>query len=455
MTTRGWNALALFGGVVLAGCYGTSQAKDGQSHWQTCTQHSDCEQPEYECVDHECVAVVEHVAPERDSGRPSSVEGEPPIQRVDAQAPWCGEACTGMDPLPDPTPPPLAGTRVPCNPDMTCPDGLVCHIDRTCIERGVADENGLATIALNIPLPFGIHESTSYEQGGFVVTDDAVFWQDMGATSAVGEHQVNGGIYRFDLASREVTTVVDSLGEQRRGLVVDGDYAYFQDDMMIRYVGIDGQSGGGLIRHNITGEHDAPWTVVAGSVYYTHFHGVELRRMTPATGEDGVVFEVDDGHAIISLASNDQHVFMETHEFGLPTTRLLALEGSGSTAEVISSTFRIPDAPGQIIVTDDFIFSVEGNHTALRAHDLATGEWSTVGETAEPWMKLRSVHDDFVYYTLDQDLADIDFRYSIVRSRVGEEAEVLRETHWDLGGVVEHAGYIYWLEQIWLMRKAL
>src|SRR5215207_4379260 len=43
-TRTQWSAWALFGCVVLAGCYGSKpQVKDGQSHWMAvCQDHADC-----------------------------------------------------------------------------------------------------------------------------------------------------------------------------------------------------------------------------------------------------------------------------------------------------------------------------------------------------------------------------------------------------------------------------
>ncbi|HET6337881.1 MAG TPA: hypothetical protein VFG30_31890, partial [Polyangiales bacterium] len=320
-----------------------------------------------------------------------------------------------------------------CQDDGECAGDLAC-VDQLCVPASV-DEPAVAIAAL-------------------AVTDDAVFWEDLGTTDANGVHLRNGGVYRFDLESQQVTAVASSLYMPQRGLFVDDERAYVADASGVRYFGLEDGAGGGL-GNDVSGEAASPWVVAAGSIYYASFRGRSVRRMTPATGEDRVVLEVGADLAVLALASDGEHVFIEAHQIGLPATALLAIERDGTQLELVTDTFRITNTDGKFVVNDGLVFSVEGNRTALRVLEVATGGWQKLGEIDDPSMALRSVVDSFVYYTLDQSAESTGRRYSMLRSRLAGEPELLHSSADSIGDVVERNGYVYWVEGSRILRKRL
>lgn len=321
-----------------------------------------------------------------------------------------------------------------------CQDELECAGDLECIDQ-------VCTLATTrVPAIGGA-------AGALAVTDEAVFWEDLGTIDANGMHRGDGAVYRFDLASQHVTAIASSLHMPRRGLFVDGAYAYVADPFNILFFALDGSESGSV--STVARNLPAPWVVVSGSIYYALFRGHEIRRMTPATGEDSVVLDVGSELAVLGLASDGERVLIEAHQIGLPATALLAIDRDGSHLQRVTDTFRITNSDGKIVASDGLVFSVEGNRTALRALELTTGSWSDLGEIETPAMALRSAADSFVYYTLDHELADVEPSYSLLRTRLAGAPEVLHRALDPIGDAVEKNGYVYWIEGARISREQL
>jgi hypothetical protein len=321
-----------------------------------------------------------------------------------------------------------------------CEDELECAGDLACVDD-------VCTLATEQTMAIGV------APGALAVTDDAVFWEDLGRADRSGAHQRDGGVYRFDLASQQVTAVASSLHEPLPGLFVDDAYAYVADRSGILYFALDGSASGGA--SNPSGDIAAPWTVVSGSIYYARFRGQEIRRMTPATGEDSALVDVGAGLAVVALASDGERLLIEAHQISLPATALLAIDQDGASIDLVTNTFRITNTQGRIVASDGLVFSVEGNRTALRALELSTGTWSELGQIEEPAMALRSAGDAFVYYTLDAQGESDATRHSLLRSRLGSEPEVLHRSTDPIGDAVDKNGYVYWIEGTRISRKQL
>jgi hypothetical protein len=500
MTTKAWSALALIGCVLIAGCYGSndSGAAEGQSHWltlcedsgdctgdqicacgvctvecdakcgphgtcddvedraacddapvrveavclETCARDADCMASGLACVGHACVAAAADASSDagNDLHAPSAAGADANTPLMDASAGPTGDAGN-------------SSIRAACEiyaTRNTCPGELVCNVDGRCAERGGGDEEGIATLA--IAFPMGTDGAAEFGFGGFAVTDDALFWEDLGTTDAGDTHLGNGGIYRLDLATRAVTTISDTLRSPLRGIAVDEDFVYVEEPTRFLYFNLDG-SAAGEVPFNTMGEPEPLWQVASGSIYYAHAGGRELRRMTPATGEDGTLLTTGE-RMIISLASDGHRLFIELEEPGVGHTTLVAVEFDGTGMETISKNFRGADEERHLIVDNGLVFSVANEHTELRMLDSGTGESVSLDVVDDPRMEVRSVADSLVYYALDQDTENDPLRYSMLRSRAGGQAEVLRRSSDYIGQVVAKAGYVYWLEGTRILRKA-
>jgi hypothetical protein len=431
MTTTQWSAWALFGCVALAGCYGSKpQVKDGQSHWMAvCRDDADCP-GELLCACGVCtiacdddVACGPHGACEGLADR-SACEGS-----TSSATDVCLETCVR-------------------DPDCFGP-GLEC-VDHACVAAEVHPPMIEPEPGAIVALPVG----ETFEIGALAVTDDAVFWQDLGTTDANGEHLGNGGVYRFDLETQEVTAIASALHVPLRGLWVDDERAYVADASGILYFALDGGGSGG-VANVASGRVAAPWTVADGSIYYAPARGQAIRRMTPATGEDRVVLDVGADLAVLALASDGESVFIEAHRIGLPATALLAIDEDNAWMTVVTNSFRITNTDGKFVVNDGLVFSVEGNRTVLRVLEIATHSWSDLREIESPSMALRSVADSFVYYTLDQSFENGGLGYSLLRSRLAQEPEVMRSSLDAIGDVIEKNRELYWIEGNRILRKRL
>lgn len=124
--------------------------------------------------------------------------------REHCQQLWSGNGC---EPAPE--------KRPVCIADADCDQGLVCHVDRTCIEPGKCDRFGMTTYA------------SVREIGSIAVTKDSVFLLDYGSEDAFGNHHSDGAILRVALADGAAQPVVSSLNRPLE-MAVDSNRVYWR-----------------------------------------------------------------------------------------------------------------------------------------------------------------------------------------------------------------------------------
>jgi hypothetical protein len=105
--------------------------------------------------------------------------------------------------------------RPPCDEEGLCEGELVCHLDNTCIERGVFDENGFATLAL---VPGQIE---------YIAVDDAyVYWTQLGTQDVLGNYQDDGAVMRTPIEGGPITAIAEFQYHPAH-IIVDETYVYW------------------------------------------------------------------------------------------------------------------------------------------------------------------------------------------------------------------------------------
>lgn len=208
----------------------------------SCKRNKDCGDGALSCVDGSCVkARSETGMPERDaavepdgdaqmgiedagsmeprdSGLVGPTEPPPPVvsceERLGCDADsaclndhcqrlWSGDGCERASEI-----------RATCTTDADCVQGLLCHIDGTCIEPGKCDRFGMATLA-----SVGV-------LGALVATKDSVYVVDYPARDQFGNPTDEGDILRIAIDDGSMQPLVTGLF--RPGdLLVDSEHMYW------------------------------------------------------------------------------------------------------------------------------------------------------------------------------------------------------------------------------------
>jgi hypothetical protein len=197
-----------------------------------------------------------------------------------------------------------------CTPGGNCEDGLVCHIDRTCIAAASTDENGVATIVATFPLNdelVAIDEQYAYALrhdgdwstapsrlvrwplaggSGEVLADDAPFFrgtfpvrvdaQRLYFVATRSETNISSSLYSMPKNDSAAPTAHGTAGSS---LVDDADHLYFSNDGDSRVFRLAKATlGTSVAREQVfRSATDSPGTIMALAINSTHVLVLEQR----------------------------------------------------------------------------------------------------------------------------------------------------------------------------------
>ena len=479
--------VALWTAFMVGGCYGSNEVKDGQSHWlRLCDAPSDCSQGLIcacgvcsvacaggaACGQHGTCAVLADIAQcsavapveqaclqrcrEPDDCGASGIEcvdglcvastsAEAPIE--DGGAPADRDATVGtIDQLSE---------RKSCRPGGVfagCELGEICHIDDTCMQRATSDENGVETLAI------GKHMAATGEPSAWgsivdvALTDDAIYWLDVGSSALDTIPPTDSAIFRLRLATSEETMLPAEVTYLADELFADAELAYYHQGGDLRVVDL-GDQGRGYSASIGSSMVRAAWTVGEPTdIYYAQAGTSRIRqlRVSSDIGE-GDLRSFGDDRQVVGLALHERTLFVETNLYLEDSTTLHTLHLDGGEPTVLIETFRHVDAAAsRMLVHGGEVFwnDVGG---VLRGYDIGSGTLSTY---AERDATLRSASEDSVYFVYHD--ADGPSDYMIMQaSVVTGETSVLLTTPHEVGDVIERDDQLFWVEHARLLRKRI
>jgi hypothetical protein len=343
-------------------------------------------------------------------------------------------------------------TRPACAAGGTCPDGLICHIDYTCIERGVPDEEDIATLAMG-PLE-GYENFIASTLVNFVLAGDTLYWLDVGNhNSAPGyDPSRNGGIYRVDLVSRSETAIAIGIDIARHDLFVQQDFVFYADRDFLRYFALDSSA---VVSAVAPEQLDVQWLIEDAVIFYGEDDGTSLRRHDPKTGDDRVLIDLGAQHRIKTVSSDGARIFIE-EAFGTEPPRLISVDKAGGPLEVVAPSFESGADRSSAILYDGagrFVLDNADNDSLLR---YAPGDAEpTVLVAAETTVRLGSLFEGYAYYALLW--SGPTPRPTLMRVPIdGGTPEVLRRSNRSIGApVLARNGFIYWAEDRRVLRMPI
>lgn len=341
--------------------------------------------------------------------------------------------------------------RTPCSiTGLACPGDLLCHVDYTCLGRGVEDDNGVTTLAIARELEkmepwfFGI--------SAFAVTADAIYWLDAGTFDNTGTTRNDGILYRMALGDDVPEVLASELGLGMTGMTFD--------DTSLYYATIDGiwsvPLAGGIEPTRLVERTDfepPPWILHDGFIYYVHNPDGFVHRVRV----DGSLDERfwNNADPVRGLAASGDTVYVEVLTPGERYSSLVGFTAPDTTPVLNEGSFRTEIDRGPLLVDDGRVLADYTEVNGLQVLTLASMTYRTIA--ADAWLEQRSASEGYVYSfeMADSGMPDSAFYY-VTRTAIADDASVrLRRAVAPVGHIAVAGDYLDWVEDLRLMRKAL
>lgn len=331
-----------------------------------------------------------------------------------------------------------------------CAQGLVCHLDETCVAPATPDAEGVqplfedATATTSIGIARGI--------SGYAVHDDKIYWGDRGSATPNDDPNGDASIRVFDLATFEQTVIAHGFGSPPR---VDGEHIYFASNARIHVRTLDAPA----IDAHVVGQpmNLGDFLIEDGTVYYFYFDTPTIHHWREDE-VDGVLFEAEETAVIQALVIDGERLLVEVL---MPddVTQLIAVDRQDGTSSVLLEAFRSSGAYGApFMVSGDRVISAPAEFAQLQQHDLETGAQSFIKGTEGGTVTLEALHEGLLYFVVWEGTTSANQMSTLKRIPIdGGSAETLASSPKRIDFVRAHDGYLYWLanDGRLLVRKAL
>jgi len=333
---------------------------------------------------------------------------------------------------------------------LACPDDLVCHVDGTCLGRGVEDDNGVTTLAIARELEkmepwfFGI--------SAFAVTAEAIYWLDAGTFDNTGTTRNDGILHRMALGDDVPEVLASELGLGMTGMTFDATSLYYATIDGIWSVPLAGGVEPTLLVERVDFE-PPPWILHDGFIYYVNNPDGFVHRMRV----DGSLDERfwNNADPMRGLAASGNTVYVEVRAAGEMYSSLLGFTAPDTTPVLNEDAFRAENDTGPLLVDDGRVLADYNEVNGLQVLTLSSVLYRTIA--ADAWLAQRSASEGYVYSfeMADSGMSDSALYY-ITRTQItDDESERLRRAVAPVGHIAVAGDYVYWVEDLRLMRKAL
>jgi len=367
-------------GALESACGGAGSTRDLGVCLQACSRFSACPD-DLQCLAGTCVEPRD----EEDAGRS-------PVDPADASAPIADAGDAGVD-AGEPDGLLACGSvqRECCTALRGCPPGLICHIDDTCIEPGVVDENGIASLWRMTG-----HEMPFTAANGFVY----------GARALDLEGTVDNGIVRWpvtggpgQLLTRGVR-VSYRFTPRRVPVVADEHYVYFvasegtDEDMILWRLPVDGSSP-----REASGSAGLSLIQNDTHLYFTddgHSRVFELAKSafaTPASRSEVFAVELGAADEITALALNATTLFVASTNDPEGPRPIYAIDIASRERIVLAEPERFRGEFDTLHATDSELLVGNGVLERLDLTTLAVAELDlTTPDGSRPFARWSALH---------------------------------------------------------------
>jgi hypothetical protein len=333
---------------------------------------------------------------------------------------------------------------------LACPDDLICHVDYTCLGRGVDDDNGVTTLAIARELE--LMEPWFFGISAFAVTTDAIYWLDAGTFDNTSTHLDDGILYRMALDDDMPEVLASELGLGMKGMTFDATSLYYTTIDGIWSVPLAGGAAPTLLVDRADFE-PPPWILHDGFIYYVNNpDGFVHRVRVDGSLDERFWSNVDP---VRGLAASGDVVYVEVKPPGELYSALVGFTAPETTPVLNEQSFRTDPDTGPLLVDDGRVLADYGEENGLQVYTLSSMMHRTIA--ADAWLEQRFASGGFVYSLeyADSGMSD-SAHYYITRTAIGDDqSERLRRAVAPVGHIAVAGDYLYWVEELRLMRKAL